>query len=658
MVKLRLRIPASGATHRLELPPGATRAALERSAREALGMPADAPVTLSLNNKVALPGELSDPLDRLGVCGGDLLYLLSPAPAGSSAPSAAAPAAAPSPSAVVATKPSAPAAAAASAGAAAAAAPRLRPAEAAARAAEARATAAAGGTAAVAAGAPAVAPAVAAPSPKAVPAAADGGSGPSGSGGTGRGAGGNAGAMEVDGEGGDDASGDCEESAGDEEGRGAAGPPGLPVRLRRLLQPSISTAATAAATAAASSAAVGSAGPAAAGPAADGAAGACPWSQLLPAGRCLLLLDSAMTESGFVGQTDLVSITASSSGAAPFPRQLLYGCPYIAAAASNTVAAGPSAGGGGGGSDAPMTDPAAPPGVDAASAGAGSEGGAKLMWYCMGRHLVVHGVPYGVSTSSASSKNGTTTLQLDLAEYDSGDAAGPGPGSGKSRGLPRDLPGALRRLKDGLSLPLLAAACRAAGVAAPLGLPLLPLELQMGILGRLAPVDLARLSCASAWLHSLASDDSLWRPLYDKEFAGPGNGQPPADALARGYKAAFGRRWRERVDMRKRRQVFRPAAPTWGPPPLAPAWRPPFMPPGSVGGDYDRLPGGLVPGMPGHMPGMLGSGVFGGGMGGPLGPLGGGRGGRGGLPGGFPGGLGGRGPRPFGGPWGGGGDFV
>ncbi|PNH06575.1 hypothetical protein TSOC_007015 [Tetrabaena socialis] len=72
--------------------------------------------------------------------------------------------------------------------------------------------------------------------------------------------------------------------------------------------------------------------------------------------------------------------------------------------------------------------------------------------------------------------------------------------------------------------------------------------------------DLAMLGCCTTALHSLASEDCLWRALYEAEFGGGAGGasapaNDAAQALTRGYKAVFARRWRERAELRKRRCV-------------------------------------------------------------------------------------------------------
>ncbi|GLC47227.1 hypothetical protein PLESTB_001307700 [Pleodorina starrii] len=672
MPRLRLRVAATGATFKLELSQTCTWEGLQAEARRVTGLPTDEDVTLSLNKKVPLDGSPDALLSTLGVCNGDLVWLLSPE---------VAPAPEPPPAAADSQPPTrAPAPPALSAGTAPQSQPQpqlpiahnpppsaipMQPTPT-----ETLAPASNGGP--VTSTEPQSLQDAAAP-PAAAAAAA--GQHPAAGGSDGGGGGGSDGGrapMDVDervesgarveaGEDGDGPSGG-EEAADREDAEQAAFPGvrGVSLKLLRLLAPNTAAgAATGSGGSGAAAAATSSSSPSSSPSSWSG----CAWTSLSPAGRCLLVLDCAMSEAGFEGLQDLPSLAAQGGA---LPRQLLYGCSYIAAASPGGTA--PDGGGGGGGAAAASSS-AGGGGADEPMAEAGGGGGgaaaappvAKLHWYGMGRYLVVHGVP------CISGGNGgclsSITLHIDLSEYGAA-AAAPTPTAAASlesqlppppplppppQGqqllmLPSDPAGHWRRLKDELVLPLLAAACRATGAPPPLGLLVLPLELQLTVLRRLQARDLAALSGVCTALHRLASEDELWRPLYDTEF---GPALPAADAAlanTRGFKCVYGRRWRERAERLRRRQWFRPVPPVpmWGPPPMAPFIRPPYMPPGAIGGDYDRLP----------LP-LLGAGGMGG-IGGPPAILGPGRGwfrgrGGGGLTGGFPG-LG-RWP----GPWSGGG---
>ncbi|KAG2426738.1 hypothetical protein HXX76_012796 [Chlamydomonas incerta] len=660
-MKLRLRAAGTGALYRLDVEPG-NWGNLCSEVRLAVGLADDAPVVLSLNKKTPLePAGDGDGLDKLGVCGGDLLWLLSPAPEtpppangsvngnSNSSCSAAAP-----PVAAVG------AAAASRSGA---------PVAAAAAAATPAAPAAAAGDGSTRAAA----------EPMEVQAGADRGGGGGGGGSSSAVAGSGGAVAGTDGGGGAAGSEDGgeegplaplpaeEEEVPDGGGGGAAAAarphlPGVPAKLRLLLcAPSHGASASASANA-------GVAAPAPAGP----ARGPVLFGALLPApARALLVVDAVMAESGLAPLQDLPALL-SSNPAAPLPRQLLYGCSYIqeeeeaaVAAAVAAVASGAaaSASGGAGGGDVAM--------AEAGGGGGGGDGGGgggaaavKLVWYTMGRHLVVHGSPIATVHQTKTGQpiaTTTTTVNIDLSEYSTaappsgGDAAASAAAAAvaaaaAAAGLPAALAAHWRRLKDGLALPLLAAACRAAGVPPPVGLPALPMELQLAVLAKLQARDLVALGATCRHMHGMAYDDCLWRPLYESEFGAAGPQSDQQLAAARGWAHVFGRRWRERVEARRRRQQFRPVAPMWGPPPLAPLARAPFMPPGSIGGDFDRLPaigGGMIlpgGGLPGGLPGGFGFGGIGGRGGGRFG---------GGGPGG-PGGPGGFGvPRPR--QWGGGG---
>ncbi|GLI65899.1 hypothetical protein VaNZ11_009546, partial [Volvox africanus] len=328
-------------------------------------------------------------------------------------------------------------------------------------------------------------------------------------------------------------------------------------------------------------------------------AASCAWMTLTPATRCLLVLDCAMEEAGFVGLQDL---PARVSQGHLIPRQLLYGCSYVSAAVvQSDDAAGDACNGGN------MESEAAAGLVPGSGSGGGLIGpraaAMKLLWYVMGRYLVVHGAPCITNGAAAIGGISPVTWNFDLSEYGgcSGCVADIGTGSlisqsqqGLEHALPPDPAAHWRRLKDGLVLPLLAATCRAVGLTPPLGLMVLPMELQLAVLRRLEARDLAALSCACTALHHLASEDEIWRPLLEKEFDPVLPAADAALANSHGYKYLFGRKWLERAERRKRRQVFRQATPMWGIPRPAPFIRPPFMPPGSIGGDYDRLPASLL----------------------------------------------------------------
>ncbi|KIZ04482.1 hypothetical protein MNEG_3474 [Monoraphidium neglectum] len=202
-----------------------------------------------------------------------------------------------------------------------------------------------------------------------------------------------------------------------------------------------------------------------------------------------------------------------------------------------------------------------------------------------------------------------------------------------------DAPALWLQLRDRVALPLLAAARAAAGLPPPVGLLTLPWELQEAWLKLLPAKDLASLAGSCCQLRNLGSLDSLWLPLFEAEFphASPAE---RADGNAHGWKAAFAEAWRRRAA--RRRAAHRLLRPHARPFPPAPApWAPllppggPRMPPNVIGGDYDRLPGGLgYFGGPGGVGG--GGGPFVGpsgfftpsqGFGGGGGPLGGGGGG-------------------------------
>ncbi|GIL93139.1 hypothetical protein Vretifemale_20600 [Volvox reticuliferus] len=243
------------------------------------------------------------------------------------------------------------------------------------------------------------------------------------------------------------------------------------------------------------------------------------------------------------------------------PRQLLYGCSYTLAVTGNA----------GDGDD--MKTEAAVGSVKRVVVGGGREpigsgvAAMKLLWYVMARYLVVHGAPCITSGAAAVGGISPVTWHFDLAEYGGSSSRVASVGSGGAPSLrqspnclelPPDPAAHWRRLKDGLVLPLLAATCRAVGLTPPLGLMVLPMELQLAILRRLEARDLAALSCVCTALHHLASEDEIWRPLFDKEFhTNVLSAADTALANSRGYKYVFGRKWLERAERRKRRCFVR-----------------------------------------------------------------------------------------------------
>lgn len=149
-------------------------------------------------------------------------------------------------------------------------------------------------------------------------------------------------------------------------------------------------------------------------------------------------------------------------------------------------------------------------------------------------------------------------------------------------------------LKDSLVLPMVGAACAAAGQPPPAGLLSLPAELKETVLRALAALDLAALSATCAELRHLCAADDLWKPLFLADFP-----NPPvdiADAIPRrGYKWAYAhcyverRRAQEESRRRRRRRYTIPGIPHFGPSPFYPA-PPPRGFPGIIGGEQDRLP--------------------------------------------------------------------
>lgn len=173
----------------------------------------------------------------------------------------------------------------------------------------------------------------------------------------------------------------------------------------------------------------------------------------------------------------------------------------------------------------------------------------------------------------------------------------------------------------------LVAHLRARGGA--LTLPGLTSELRLHLLRHLDARSLVAVMATCNELRGAASDEALWERLFRADHGRDPSSAPPPEGFRRAYAnaeyaAAQRRRAEELAEAAVRRRLAaEPARPEPGPFPGMPFGEPHF--PGMIGGDYDRLPGGI----PGRMP-------FGGP---PLGPHGGGRGPLGDPDGPLPGGA-------------------
>lgn len=166
---------------------------------------------------------------------------------------------------------------------------------------------------------------------------------------------------------------------------------------------------------------------------------------------------------------------------------------------------------------------------------------------------------------------------------------------------------------DELVSPLQADAAAAAGLPLPASLLTLPEPLRAVLLGCLPAPSLAALAATgSRELRAAASDETLWRALYESEFTARVPGEEAAcgagaAALAarRGHRAAYAAAAAERTRARRREAMAaemrrRRPRPQFAPAPLGPMFPgfgpappPPGFAPGILGGDFDRLPGGL-----------------------------------------------------------------
>jgi len=250
--------------------------------------------------------------------------------------------------------------------------------------------------------------------------------------------------------------------------------------------------------------------------------------------------------------------------------------------------------------------------LDAALADAGFDGAGGLA-----RQVVDAGIAERQLTYSSSIS--ATVLVQELAGAVS--ACGCVATSGKLHSLTlsasdassRSLQALWALATDRLAGRLLADACELLGVPGPAKVLSLPANAKLFILASLAPSNLAATECSCRELRALASDDTLWAPLFSHEFGNPSDSDKRT-AERKGWKAAFAERVQasKRAKLMKQRQeqqrsmhVHRPQAPRGG-------RRDPFGSGGFM--DDDLTPGGGGGGIP-PRGGRGGNPFFGGGGG-------------------------------------------
>lgn len=210
---------------------------------------------------------------------------------------------------------------------------------------------------------------------------------------------------------------------------------------------------------------------------------------------------------------------------------------------------------------------------------------AMVVCVCMGPQLVINATLKLNQTVDSVRK-----LCLDPRSYVSDQQPGE-----SAAAVFRDLRKLSRVFKDQLVYPLIAAARDAMALPVAFGLAALPPELLLRVFRLLDVRSLLRLSAACRRFSAAASDSSLWRHLYRRDF--------PDSDLSRhrdtDWKELYKRFYRIRCEIRHARHRSLPALPR--PPrdifdPL-----PPFYPPlpGIIGGEYDQRPAlpphGLLP---------------------------------------------------------------
>ncbi|KAK9000648.1 hypothetical protein V6N11_081137 [Hibiscus sabdariffa] len=150
-------------------------------------------------------------------------------------------------------------------------------------------------------------------------------------------------------------------------------------------------------------------------------------------------------------------------------------------------------------------------------------------------------------------------------------------------------------VKDGLALPLLIDLCYKTDLPLPACLIRLPTELKLKILELLPGVDIARMECVCSEMRYLASNNDLWKQKFSEEL-----GDVSGTSGMGNWKKMFQSCWESRKE-RSRAITRWQGYPHVDRPRYIPTWRDPnpmFQPfgvPHIVGGDYDLLPGVIMP---------------------------------------------------------------
>ncbi|KAK8558708.1 hypothetical protein V6N13_098350 [Hibiscus sabdariffa] len=150
-------------------------------------------------------------------------------------------------------------------------------------------------------------------------------------------------------------------------------------------------------------------------------------------------------------------------------------------------------------------------------------------------------------------------------------------------------------VKDGLALPLLIDLCYKTDLPLPACLIRLPTELKLKILELLPGADIARMECVCSEMRYLASNNDLWKQKFAEEL-----GDMSGASGMGNWKKMFQSCWESRK--KRSRAITRwQGYPHVDRPRYTPMWRDPnpmFQPfgvPHIVGGDYDLLPGVIMP---------------------------------------------------------------